>query len=257
MKKLAFFLGMLALAFLILFGAAYAFARNRLPPLGTSYDYERQFRSQIEGSRTAINVGVPVPERPTKFEKPELGAIPKDFVNMYLTEHGCAGYFQSPREDGLVWLRRVLLAAIEAAPPRGSGRCELTFAAHLAGRLGVRGAVDLAVAADLVHSALAKDEVLAWEIATAPVDEGIYGAKEAAQVLFKSKLETMTLGQLAELQLALHPYDFFLTILRCQGTQQIRLARDQVLNHLLSAGHISKEQKDTAANEPLLCEKTR
>ncbi len=215
----------------------YFYAASQLPPLDTEFDLERILRQSIESERRSVQLGM-IDQSLVKvdFPRPELGRIPKVVWTAYLAQRGCHTYFQSPREDGWPWVKRLLYSVMSKDLP-GDGWCEYVFASTLASRVGVpTGGLPHTVAVHKIHRFLKKDALVAYDLATVNPDEGVFGVEEIARQLFKKKLEDLTLAEVGELSLTIPPNVYWGTVRKCINPSQIRMARDDVLIDMMNLG---------------------
>src|SRR5262249_38096405 len=121
----------------------------------------------------------------------DFARLPRELVAAYLSQTGCPAYFESPREDGLPWLSRMLagLWGIELA---GDGKCERLFALRIAGALRLGNGASRSIAANKIHRLLQKDELIANDLSMVALEPSVIGVSAVAQALFRK--------QLAELQ---------------------------------------------------------
>lgn len=216
-------------------------------------DIETHLRQSIESDRQSLQFNKRVAERESvKWPKPDFSRLPKNLVAFYITEWGCPTYFQTPREEGWTWMKRVLNSA-RGIMSDGDGQCELLFARRLAGRLGVGGSSQLAVMSDRIHKYLKKDQLVAYDLHSMQFDQGVIGVEAAAKLLMQKPLLDLSLAELAELQLGIPPYNLWNEIFLCTNAAQIRLARDSLLQNLINVALVSEEQGKAAMAQPLRC----
>ena len=118
---------------------------------------------------------------------------------LYITQMGCPTYFQTPRETGGAWAWRMVVAQFFNVQLKGDGRCERIFALSIAQALKIKGAQSQAIAAHKIHQLLQKDQLVAYAMATVTFERSIIGVEDGARRLFKSRVESLKLEELAEL----------------------------------------------------------
>lgn len=238
----------------VLIPLTWMYVASNLPnTLESELDVETHLRQSIESERQSVQISRPVRERESvKWDRPDFSRLPKHLIAFYITGTGCPRYFQSPREEGWPWTKRVLWSTVGVQLP-GNGGCELIFAELLAMELGAKTTLQLAVAADRVHRFLKKDQLVAYRLHTMRFERGVIGVEKAAEVISGKPLTELTLSELAELQLAIPPHGYWDDIKLCRNAAQIKEARDAVLNELASVSHISEEMAKTAIAQPVRC----
>ncbi len=238
----------------VLVPMTWLYVANNLPnALESELDLETHLRQSIESERQSIQIARPARERESvKWERPDFSRLPKHLIAFYITGTGCPRYFQSPREDGWPWTKRVLLSTLGMQLP-GNGGCELIFAELLAMELGAATTLQLAVGADRVHRFLKKDQLVAFRLHTMRFERGVVGVEKASEVIMGKPLGELTLSELAELQLAIPPHGYWDDIKLCRNAAQIKEARDLLLVELAGVSHISEEMARTAIAQPVRC----
>ena len=254
-------LGLLIFAALIAFvfvPGVYLYTLAKITnPIDSGADIERYLRQSIESERQSVELPKsPRDRRPVTWPHPDFSKLPKHLVALYITTTGCPSYFQSPREEGWPWNRR-LLGGLQNRILDGDGACELIFARNLARRLELKSDLQLAVGADRIHRFLRKDELVAFDLHSMWFDHGIIGVERASEELMQKPLTDLTLSELAELQLAIPPWGFWDDIKECRGEGKIREARDSLLSELAEWGHISDEMARSAMTQPIRCRTVR
>lgn len=233
---------------------AYLWKGSELPSLGSEFELERHLRGHIESERMAAVAGISAQDRPdTRFLKPDLTHFPRHLVAFYLSAHECPTYFQTPREGGVPWAWRLVRHQLTGGEPAGDGRCERTFAANIASALKVPPGSARTIASHRLHALLQKDQLVAYDLATAYVQPSIIGADAAARVLFQRPLEELRFEQLAELSLALPPWNWFAELRDCKNPPQLRQARDILISNLRNDGLIPEDVARAATAAPLGC----
>jgi hypothetical protein len=233
--------------------ALYLHASSKLPQLETEFDLEKQLRHSIEGERMSLQAGTFGPKRPIDYKKPDFSRLPKDLVALYISQLGCPTYFQTRREDGAKWAWRLFSVATLGTEPPGDGACERIIATRLAMALGISGSLELAVAANRLHSFLQKDQLIAYDLSTLYFDRGVVGVEDAAHKMFGRELDTLKLPELAELALTLPPHYMYAETLVCRNAALIRQNRDVLLADLAGFKLVTEERVRTAMAQPVIC----
>ena len=182
----------------------------------------------------------------------DFGRLPRDLVAAYVSQTGCPGYFQSPREDGLPWLSR-MLAGLWGIELDGDGKCERLFALRIAGALRLGRGPSQWVAAIKIHRLLQKDELIANDLSTVALEPSVIGVAAAAQALFRKQLHELQLSEIAELMLALPPYELYDELKKCRHASIIRQNRDYLLSMLVSHALVAGERVSSAQSHPIAC----
>ena len=190
---------------------------------------------------------------PVTWERPEFARLPKNLVALYITERGCPTYFQTPREEGMAWGKRVLLGVIGTEPEDTDGWCERVFALNVARRVGAKGALQEAVAIYKIHRFLKKDGLVAYDLHSMRVAVGVIGVEDGSQVLFKRALVDLPLNELAELTLAIPPHGYWDQIYHCQNATLIRQNRDVIIDNLRRVGLVPEDSARSAKREQVAC----
>jgi len=216
-------------------------------------DLETLLRQSIESDRQSVQYNKRIADRENvKWPKPDFAKLPKNLVASYITEWDCPTYFQTPREDGWPWLKRVL-NSVRGPLGDGDGKCELIFARRLASRLRAESSSQLAVMAFNVHRYLKKDQLVAYDLHTMQFDQGVIGVEAASRHLMQKELLDLSLAELTELQLGIPPYNLWEDLTLCSNASQIRLARDRLLENLINVSLIPEEQGKAAMAQPVRC----
>jgi hypothetical protein len=258
LKALFFIFFLCAVSASLIIPASWFFTAEHLPyPIESAADIELHLRQSIESERQVEEMQKrPSVRQKVTWERPAFSKLPQTLVALYITETGCPTYFQTPREEGWLWLRRVF-SMMRNHMLDGDGACELIIARSLAYRLRARSPLQLAVAADRIHRFLQKDQLVAYSLTSLQLDQGIIGVDDGAEFLMQKKLADLTLAEFAEFQLALPPYDLWDDLKACSNAPLIRQNRDVLLKRLADNGHISKEMARTAAAAAPRCLATR
>lgn len=234
--------------------AAYFYTASKLPPMASEFDIEKQLKHSIEGERISYQAGLSdKPKRPHTFTRPDFTKLPKDLVALYITQMGCPNFFQTPREDGAAWGWRLISNVVLGSQPKGDGACEFLLAIRIASKLGVQDKLELTVAAHKLHGFLQKDQLIAYDLAIIWFQRGVVGIEEAPRVLYGRELDTLQLAELAELQLALPPYEAWQDIKLCSNSSLIRQNRDSLLVDLANWKLITEERARNAMSQPVAC----
>lgn len=259
LKMFASFVLLAAITVFVIVPATWLYTASRLPnSLESESDIETHLRQSIESDRQSLQLSRPTSERESvKWDKPDFSRLPKHLIAFYITATGCPHYFQSPREDGSAWLKRLAIRQLQGRHIDGDGACELIFARRLAERLEAKTPLQQTVAADRIHRFLAKDQLVAFDLHAIWFGHGVIGVEKASEVLMQKPLTRLTLAELAELQLAIPPYAFWESVRDCVNESMLKKARDKLLFELASVGHISDEMARTAAAQPLRCMSTK
>lgn len=244
---------LLATAFIVI-PSVYLYVNARLPnQIESEADIELHLRQSIESERRSIELPKAVNQRQSeKWPKPDFSRLPKHLIALYITATGCPSYFQSPREEGWPWNRR-LFASLQGRILDGDGACELIFARNLARRLELKSDVQIAVGADRIHRFLKKDQLVAFDLHSMWFDHGVIGVERASVELMQKPLTDLTLAELAELQLAIPPWGFWDDIRDCRNEAKLREARDSLLRELADWNQISDEMARSATAQPVRC----
>jgi hypothetical protein len=249
-------LGVLAvIAITVLVPATWMYTLSNLPnAIDSELDVETHLRQSIESERQSIQLAKRPSERENvKWERPDFGKLPKNLIAFYITETGCPTYFQTPREDGWAWNKRELTMVAQNKMLDGDGACELIFARRIARRLGAVTPMQLTVASDRIHRFLQKDQLVAFDLHSMQFEHGMIGVEAAARELMQKPLADLTLAELAELQLAIPPWDYWEDIKECKNASLVRESRDVLLSRLAMVGLISEEMARTASAQPVRC----
>jgi hypothetical protein len=229
-------------------------ANTLATPINSAMEIETALRLSIEAERQSAQIEIPAKHRKSvKWARPESSSYPKRMTALFITETGCPTYFQTPREDGWPWTKRVLISLVGGREPDGDGACELIFARSLARRLGAKTALDVAVSADRIHKFLEKDQLVSWNLSSMQFDRGLIGVEEAALDVLQKPLAELSDAELAELQLAIPPWGYWDDIHQCKNASLVRDSRDMLIKHLAGQGLISDEMARTAIAQPVRC----
>jgi hypothetical protein len=243
---------MMALA-AVLVPIIYLYIGTTLPPLDSEFDLERLLKLTIESERKSVQLGqYQRNQDPIAFERPDFAKLPKNLVAFYITERGCPSYFQTPREEGIAWGKRVLLS-LAGIFPDGDGWCENVFASSLARRIGAKESLQNAVATFKIHRFLKKDQLLAYDMHTVHLETGVIGAEDGSKTLFKKTLPELTLSELAELTLAMPPFGYWDQMRSCQNPILIKQNRDVVIDDLRRVSLVPEDLARSAMRQPVAC----
>jgi len=247
---------LLAVTLVLIAPMIYLYESSKLPPLDSEFDLERALRNSIESERRSQKMVVYEPKKdPIEWKRPDFERLPKNLVAAYISERGCPTYFQTPREDGWPWTKRLLLGLLNIEPP-GDGWCEEVFAWNLATRVGAKGNIQSMVATHKIHRFLKKDALVAYDLHSLRLDLGIIGVEAASDDLFHKPLLELSLAELAELALAIPPNSAFNQIKNCKNGVQIRQARDGVIDRLKAFSLIPDSEARAAKDQELACKRS-
>jgi membrane carboxypeptidase/penicillin-binding protein len=258
LKGLFFIFAICFAAVSIIIPASWLYTAQTLPiPIESASDIELHLRHSIESERQSEQMHKRPSERAdVTWPRPDFSKLPKHLVAFFITETGCPTYFQTPREDGWPWMKRVL-NSLRRKQMSGDGGCELIIARQLAERLGAKTPMQMAVAADRIHRFLQKDQLVAFHLQSVQFEDGLIGVEDAVEVSLQKKLADLSVAEYAEFQLAIPPLDFWQDIKLCANPLLIRQGRDTLLKNLVEYGHISEEMARTATSAPLRCLATK
>jgi hypothetical protein len=218
--------------------------------LESALDVETHLRQSIESERLGLRGAE---RRSVKWDRPDASKLPKRLLALFITETGCPTYFQTPRDDGWPWLKRLAWKTMTGRDADGDGACELIFARMLARRLGAQSPLQVAVASERIHRFLQKDQLVAFNLMSFQFEPGLVGVEDAARELLGKELKDMNDAELAELQLAVPPWSYWDDVKSCTNAPLIRQSRDQLLKRLAGEGLMSEEMAKTAAAQPPRC----
>jgi hypothetical protein len=225
-----------------------------LPPLDSEFDLERILKHDIESDRKSIQLGQYEKSKdPIDFDRPDFAKLPKNLVAFYITERGCPTYFQTPREDGYAWGKRVLLGVFGIEPEDSDGWCEHVFADQIARRIGAKEKLERAVAMHKIHRFLKKDGLVAYDLHTVRLDPGVIGVEAGSKALFHKPLSELTLSELAEYTLALPPHGYWEQMKACQNPILIKQNRDVVIDNLRRVSLVPEDLARAAMRQPVAC----
>ena len=234
----------------------YLWTSSKLPQLESEFDLERILRHSIESERRSRLMGqFDKQKSPIDFQRPDFGRLPKNLVATYITERGCPTFFQTPREDGYAWSKRQVLSLFNMEPP-GDGWCEQLFASNLGYRVGAKGTLEVAVAANKIHRFLKKDTLIAYDLHSLRIAGGIIGVEDGAKELFKKPLAELSLAEIAEYALALPPHGYWAQVRHCDNASLIRQSRDLIISHLQMVSLIPESEARNAQAQPVACLRT-
>lgn len=254
MKKVLF--AALVLTFIVAVTAplVYFYTKAQLPDIASELELYQVLKRSVEGERRAKALSMMTMEKKDiTFERPELSRYPKVLISLMLNERGCPRYFQTPREEGFAWGKRMVAFFFNGDTAGNDGWCEKVFAWNIAERTGADTHGKQVVSTHLLHSMLTKDALLAYDLATMSLDAGIVGVEDAARELMGKPLNQLSVAELAELQLALPPHGYWEQVKNCQGTVLLRQNRDVLIQRLRSSGLIPEDISVNAQTQPLAC----
>lgn len=254
MKPFAWIAAFLLALTVVLVPVIYLYIGTQLPALDSEFDLERVLRQNIESERKSVQLGqYEKSKEPITFERPDFAKLPKNLVAFYITERGCPTFFQTPREEGIAWSKRVLLGVINVEPEDGDGWCERVFADNLARRVGAKGKLEESVAVHKIHRFLKKDGLIAYDLHSMRVENGVIGVEAAAKTLFGKPLTELNLAELAEFTLALPPHGYWNQMRRCQNPILIKQNRDVVIDDLRRNSLVPEDLAKSAQRQPVSC----
>jgi len=237
----------------VLVPVVYLWVSAGLPSLESEFDLERLLKLSIESERKSIQLGMYEKSKESiDFQRPDFARLPKNLVAFYITERGCPTYFQTPREEGFAWAKRMLLTLINIEPD-GDGWCERVFASNLARRVGAKDKLDQAVAMYKIHRFLKKDSLVAYDLHTVKLEDGVIGVEAGAKALFKKSLGELTLSELAEYALALPPHGYWEQMKACQNPILIKQNRDVIIDDLRRVSLVPEDLARAAMRQPVAC----
>ncbi len=249
-------LGVVAmLATAIIVPMAWLYTVSTLPNvIDSSLDIETHLRQSIESERHGMRSSLHPGELGTmKWERPDFTRLPKRLVALFITETGCPTFFQTPREDGFPWMKRLAAKAVLGRQLDGDGACELLFSEALARRLGAVTSLQVTVASERIHRFLQKDQLVAMNLMSFQFEPGLVGVEDAARELLQKELSEMNDAELAELQLAIPPWGYWSDVKHCVNAALVRQSRDGLLRRLAGEGMMSEEMAKSAAAQPPRC----
>lgn len=249
-----FLVVLLGLVVLVLAGSVWMYALATQPhAVETEHDIEAFLRNSFESERQSLQAMFHHKQREAvRWDKPDLGHLPPQLVNMYLSENGCPGYLKSEPEGAVAWSYRLLQAVRRHGVP-GDGSCELDFARRIALQLGSTTALAETVTADRVRSILGKKKLVAYNLEGMWFERGIVGVEAASALLMQKPLGELDLGELAELAVALPPHEQWDNLKLCTNAALIRQNRDVILDGLVTNGIIARDAAKSAASQPVRC----
>ncbi len=253
--RVTMFVTLLAtITFGIVVPASWLYTAANLPnEIESAADVELHLRQSIESERQSVELTrSPNRRESVKWPRPDFSALPRNLIALYITQWGCPEYFQSPREEGWPWLKRLLLRSQDLYLP-GDGGCELIFSRNLARRLQATSAMQVTVASDRIHRYLSKDELVAFDLTALWFRKDVIGVEKASRVLFQKQLTELSLAELAELELVLPPLSFWQAVYDCSDPSLVKSGRDRVLSDLAQVQHITHEVAREEMAKPLRC----
>jgi len=253
--KLTLFLTLLAaITVFIVVPAVWLNAASNLPvEIESANDIEMHLRQTIESERQSLELRKPANHRnDVTWSRPDFARLPRLLIASVITETGCPEYFQTPREDGRQWIKR-LAASANNRILDGDGACELIFARRISEYLGAKSGLPLLVASDRVHKFLKKEELVSFALAAEPFERGVIGIEAASLRALQKPVSELSLAEIAELQLAISPLGFHDTLIDCRDQTMLKNGRDRVLQDLAMVGHISDDEAKKEMAKPLRC----
>ncbi|MBX7112866.1 MAG: transglycosylase domain-containing protein [Myxococcaceae bacterium] len=228
--------------------------KAQLPEMASELELYQLLKRSIEGERRAHALSlVTLEKKDITFERPDISRYPKHLVSLTLNERGCPRYFQTPRETGFPWAKRMVAFFFDNDTTGNDGWCEKVFGWDLAERIGADTHSKQVVATHVIHSFLTKDALLAYDLASTPFEDGVIGPEEAAHVLIGKKLNALSLAEMAEMALAMPPHGYWSQVKDCKNTVLLRQNRDVLIQRLRQAGLIPEDLAVNAQTQPLAC----
>ena len=239
---------------LTIFLFLYFRASSQLLPLNSEYDVESALRTTIEGERRSLRTQAGIIHDDVTWPRPTLADFPHDFVVMEVAVWRCPTFFQTKREPSSAWALRVLKAFVfETSMDGRDGKCEMHFARDLADNLRAGEGAPRYLATYRLREVLDRDQLLAYDLASLPLEQGYFGVQDASRLLLHRDLNQLSLAELAELAVALPPLNRYDDIHDCNGLLDVKKQRDEFLNRLGESGFIPLERAKAAWGEPLSC----
>ena len=252
---LSFFLFLFGTLGVLVPGFYFNAAANLPSPLETRHQLLTMMRMQVEGER--MKRALPLAERERGFVKwpePDIGRFPRDYVALYLSQFNCPTFLRAPPEPRMAWLGRVLQGTWGSGLEGGQGgRCAYQFASRLVDHLDVTGRLERAIAIHRVRNLLSHEELVAFDMASVPLAEGMLGLDQGAEAVYGRPLSGMGLSELAEAVLMAPPNNVYDTLRICQNPPLIKRARDMVLGQLLEHGLTTEAQASAAQQAEVAC----
>jgi hypothetical protein len=245
------------LAVVVTVPMGYLFFAGRLPQLESEYDLESHLRGYIEGERLSSKAGeAGLHEVDVLWPRPSIDRLPRDLVDLFLTEMGCPTFFQTPREttERAGW-RAFNMALLHKQLPGADGACEFQLGAMVADEARISEGPTRAIAAFRIRSFLTKDQLVAYALECYRAEKGVFGVEESAKVLYHHEPKELTLAQLAELMIAAPPDSFYEDIKLCRNPLLIRQARDAMLRRAIQSGLFPKARALAAMKPSVACNK--
>ena len=239
----------------VLLPTAWFYTVSKLPnSVESAADIELALRVSIEGERQATQSPLHASVRKQiKWERPELSQYPQRVINAFIGATGCPTYFKTKKEEGNPYFKRELDKLVNGRDSRGDGACELILSRMLARKLGAATSLQIAVAADRIHSFLSKEELVTFNLASIRFDDGVIGVAEGSRVLMQRELSALTDAEAAELQLAIPPLDYWDELWECKNAGVVREARDTFIARLAQQGLLAEADARTATAAPVRC----
>jgi hypothetical protein len=241
----------------VLLPVSYLLVSAKLPQLESEYDLDSHLRGYIEGERASTHAGeAGLKEEHVAWPRPDIERLPRDLVNLFLSEMGCPTFFQTPRESNhqAAW-RAFNAAVLNRSLPGVDGACELALSLRVADESRIKGSLPQAVAAFHIRNFLTKDQLVAYALGCYRAERGVFGVEESAQVLYRHPLGSLSLAQLAELMIAAPPASFYEDIKLCRNQLLIRQARDGILERADRTGLFSHARLLDAKRASVSCGK--
>ncbi len=239
----------------VLIPVSYFWTASKLPQLETEFDLETSMRHSIEGERMSYLAGTSGDKPSVEWPRPDFSKLPKDLVALYISQSGCPTFFQTPREEGLRWGKRIFMAIAFNSESRGDGFCERRMAVDLARRIGITGNSEVNVAATKIHGFLQKDQLVAYNLESMKFERAIVGVDAASRKILKKPVNDLNLAETAEFALTLRVGGLGLwrDVKQCSNAALIRQARDSLLSQLSRDALVAPEKAKGAMAQPVAC----
>ena len=233
----------------------YLYYSTHLPPLESEYDLESLLRGYVEGERfneQSAQAGLRGTQ--TRWPRPAVDRLPRDLVDLFLSEMGCPTFFQTPRESSRQAAWRAFNMFTQGSALSGAdGRCEFQLGMRIADQAHIQVDATAAIAAFRIRTFLTKDQLVAYALESYRAEPGVFGVEQAARVLYQKGVKELPLSQLAELMLAVPPNDFYQDLRVCRNPLLIRQGRDVILSRASTTGLVTPERVRVAKAQPIGC----
>lgn len=228
------------------------YVASQLPRLENEFDLKGELLRSARTSQAGGTIDLAASASALEPPNPDFGRLPRDLIALYLSQLGCPAFFSTHREDGPRWAWR-LIGASMGLRQEGDGACELRLAARVAAAMGITGSLRRLVAAHRIHALLRKDQLLAYDLASARFDAMGVGVEAEARALFKKEIDALDLSEMAELVIALPPSELYDEMKSCRNAGLIRQNRDYLLARVARDALIDYEPTHQAQMQPASC----